>query len=304
MTEAAALEEAVRNASRHLLSNGIPEPDALFLLGTGVGLLPGYLKTATRVPLERVPGVPAAWRSGLLHAGRLEGASVWMLEDAPGAPDQGNEAPEVRAAPWVRAFPCWLAAASGAGALVLTTAGFAVDDGSAGAVGIAPGTFGLVRDHINVSGHTPLRGLGDSTLGPLFPDLTGLHHAGLRARALAISEERGLPATEVVCACTLGPALETPAERAWLARAGADVAAQNLEGPLHAAAHAGLVALVVVCVTDVGARAAEDAGDAPDGAGIGRIVAQADRMAPALEELCSALGPELARAASEQLVDE
>ena len=285
-TQASALEDAVRSAGRHLLDDHLPEPQALLLLGTGLGLMTGYLKSATRVPLERVPGVPDAWRASQLFGGSLEGTSVWMLEDAPGASDEGTESPVVRAAPWVRGWPCWLAAACGAGALLHTTAGFAVADRDQ-EPRVAPGTLGLVSDHINVSGHTPLRGLGDSTLGPLFPAPTRLHDAELRASAMAIAKQRGLPAEEVVCACTLGPALETPAERVWLARAGADVAVQNAEAALHASAHAGLVGLTIACVTDAGSDTDDPA------ARIGDMVAQADRMAPALEELCSSLGPAL-----------
>jgi len=293
MTEAAALEEAVRTACSHLFSNDVPEPDALFLLGTGLGLMPGRLTARTRISLQRVPGVPEAWHATTLHAGQLDGTSVWLLEDAPGIAEQGSESPTTRVTDWVRSFPCWLAASAGAGVMLHTVGGFAVADRGA-QPSIPPGTLGLVRDHINLSGHTPLRGLGDSKLGPLFPDTTRLHHAALRERALAVCKERGLPAREVVCACTLGPSLETPAERVWLARAGAEVAAQNLEGPLIAAAHAGLVALSIVCVTDAG----------QGGTDIASMVDQADRMAPALEELCSTLGSALNAAAEEQFVDE
>jgi purine-nucleoside phosphorylase len=292
-SEAERLEQAVRAASADLAARDLPQPDALFLLGTGVGLLPGALKASTRVPLERVAGVPEAWHGQMLFAGDLAGASVWMLEDAPGRAEEGSESPSTRAARWTRAFPCWLAASAGAGVLVHTSAGVALaEPGREPAA--PPGTLGLVRDHLNVSGHTPLTGLGDSTLGPLFPDTTALHHAALRARALAIAAEHGLAAAEVVCACTLGPSLETPAERLWLARAGADVAVQNLADPLLAAAHAGLAVLAIACVTDSGRG----------GADIASMVDQAYRLAPALEELCSSLGPDLAAAAEEQFVEE
>jgi purine nucleoside phosphorylase len=293
-TEAGALEEAVRTACAYLAKNDVPEPDALFLFGTGLMTIPGQMTGHRGIPLERVPGVPEAWRSSTRHAGDLDGCSVWLLVDDPGLPEQGSEAPTVRVKDWVRGFPCWLGAAAGAGVMLHTVGGFAVADRGQKPK-VPAGTLGLVADHINVSGHTPLRGLGDSKLGPLFPDTSRLHHRELRERALSLCEERGLPASEVICACTLGPSQTTPAERTWLARAGADVAAQNLEGPLIAAAHAGLVALSVVCVTEAGTD---------DDTGIAGMIEQADRMAPALEELCSSLSPALTAAAAEQFVDE
>jgi purine-nucleoside phosphorylase len=152
---------------------------------------------------------------------------------------------------------------------------------------LEPGSLALLSDHLNLSGRTPLLGLASSGLGPLFPDVSGLHHAELRARALAICRDLGLPAREAVAACTCGPSLETPAERRFFARAGADVAVQGLEGPLLAAAHAGLATLAIVCVTDGGEGAVD----------LASIVAAAERMAPGLDDLLFRVAPEIARAA-------
>ena len=146
------------------------------------------------------------------------------------------------------------------------------------------GTFTLVRDHINLSGSSPLIGLGESRLGPLFPDLTGLHDPLLRRQVLEAAERLGLSACEVVAACTAGPSLETPAERSWYARAGAEVSCQNLAAPLLAAAHAGLSVLAIINVIDAGERPSD----------LARIASAADSMAPALEDLLLGCVPLLA----------
>ena len=78
------------------------------------------------------------------------------------------------------------------------------------------------------------------------------------------------------------------------ARAGADVAVQDLATPLLACAHAGLAVLSIVCVTDEG----EGIGD------VASMVMRADQMAPALEDLIVALAPDLQRAANELGVEE
>jgi len=277
-----ALDAAVLAARDALAGADIPAPRALYLLGTGGGMLPLRLKGSRRTSWSRIAGIPDAWRHATLHSGELGGGRVWILEDATGAPERGA-LPEAGEPPWVRGFPCWLAAASGAAILVHTSAGASV------CPDLEPGSLALVADHLNLSGRSPLEGLGTSALGPLFPDVSRLHHAGLRARAIEICGRLGLAAREAIAACALGPSLETPAEQRYFARAGAEVSVQGLEGPLLAAAHAGLGVLAVVCVTD---RAGK-------GADLAQIVAAAERMAPGLEELLSHLAPEIPIAADE-----
>ncbi|MFN0008950.1 MAG: hypothetical protein ACKVXR_13695 [Planctomycetota bacterium] len=278
------LDAAVRTSLAGLAR--IPAPRALFLLGTGAGLLPLRLENASRTSLAGVPGVPEAWRGVDLHAGKLGGLACWILEDAPGPPDRGA-LPAADEPAWVRGFPCWLAAQAGAAVLVHSSAGATLVER------IPPESLALLSDHLNLSGRTPLLGLSASKLGPLFPDLMRFHHADLRARALEIARGIGLAAHEAVAAASPGPALETPAERRFFARAGADVVVQGLEGTLLAGAHAGLAALAIVCVTDRGEGEVD----------LRQIVEAAERIAPGLEDLLVRLAPEIARAASDQEVE-
>ena len=277
-TPGVPLDLAVRSALR-AAGRELGAPRALYLLGTGEGLLAQRLARQRRVRFGELDGAPPAWSEVGLFSGELAGHPVWVCEDRIGEPEGARAA----AAPWERAFPVWLAAAAGARFLVHTSAGAALaEDGPLGV-----GALALVSDHLNLSGTTPLAGLGESTLGPLFPDLSRLHHAPLRRAALRRARALGLSAEEAVVACTAGPAAETPAERRFLARAGADVCVQGLAAPLLAAAHAGLSALALVVVAERG----------PGPARLRSIVAAAGAAAAALEELCSALAPDLARAA-------
>jgi purine-nucleoside phosphorylase len=266
------LDETVFPLRERLRLAGVPDPAVLFLMGTGVGFLPEKLRAYATHDLGEWCASLGPWQEQVLHTGRLAELPVWLLDDVSGDPSEDE--PE---SPWVRALPVWLAAASGAQVLVHTSAGSALSRAQ------PTPALALVSDHLNCSGTTPLLGLGESKLGPLFPDLSGLYHAGLRAAARERAQALGVPTFEAVVACTLGPALETPAERRMLARLGADVSVQNLATPLLAAAHAGLTALALVAVGDA------DAGPAD----VRRVLSAAETLQPAIEDLLVALAPAL-----------
>jgi len=273
------LDETVFPLRERLRVAGVPDPRLVFLMATGVGFLPSHLVDPVDVALGELAPDCEPWSGQVLHAGELPASSggigAWILEDVSGEPLERE--PE---APWMRVLPVWLAAAAGAHLCVHTSAGSALAPRPRGLV--------LVRDHLNLSGATPLLGLGPSKLGPLFPDLSRLHHEGLRRAALERCGRLGIAVAEGVAACTLGPALETPAERRMLATLGADVSVPGLALPLLAAAHAGLETLAIVAVTDAeGERVA-----------VSRVLEAAAALQPALEDLLLALLPELGATAA------
>ena len=255
-----SLDDSVGLALTSIRSAGTPDPDVLLFTATGSSGIVDALSDGVKLALEDVDGVPAAFRAGTLFAGRMGTTSVWIVEDAPqGAPGE----PE-----WARAFPIWLAAAAGAQFVLHTSAGTALAE-------LAAESLVRVTDHINLSGTTPLLGLGKSRLGPLFPDQTRVHDGELGALAQRIAGDAGSELFETVAACTLGPALSTPAELTSYGHAGAGLAVQRLADPLIAAAHAGLGALALTAVTDV----------AGETLSMADIVQRAARVAPGLNAL-------------------
>ena len=279
------LDATVKRALQAFSEAGVPRPAVLFLMATGAEPLVERLRGSAEHALDGLVSLPAPWNAAVLHAGRLGAVQAWLFDDL------SLEPRDARAPGWWSGLPLWLAAAAGASVCVHVSAGTALgEDGSR----LAPGSLALLRDHLNLSGSNPLAGLGPSALGPLFPDTSLLHHAGLRVAALERAERLGLAAHEAVGACIGGPALETPAERRMLARLGADVAVQGLAEPLLAAAHAGLRVLSVVAVLDAGpSRPSVGAAGALD---VARLVEQALEVQPDLLRLVSALADDLARA--------
>jgi purine nucleoside phosphorylase len=282
---ACALDVAVASALSELAHLELELPAALIHPATGAALFATRLERVRRLALIELAGTPAVWSEVALFSGELAGVPVWLIEDAPGSPEQGGLERAGEPA-WARGFPVWLAAAAGAGALVHTSAGVALAPEGAPSDALSDGAGSLLvaRDHLNLSGRTPLLGLADSELGPLFPDCSALHDAELRERALESARTLSVAVREGVVACVAGPALETPAERRFWARAGADVAVQELQNPLLAAAHARLPVLELVCVTDSGDATVDMRG----------MLQRADALAPALDELIARLVPALA----------
>ena len=146
---------------------------------------------------------------------------IWCIEDAP-AYSRASTSPA-----WTRAFPVWWAAACGAEVLIHSSAGTLLQ-GEAG--GLA-----YLTDHINLSGSTPLEGLGESRLGPLFPDQTRVHDERLAALAQELAEAAGDQLVGAVAACVHGPSVSTRAELWWQRSAGANLSVQDVAAPLVAA---------------------------------------------------------------------
>jgi purine-nucleoside phosphorylase len=129
-----------------------------------------------------------------------------------------------------------VAAAAGAGTVVLTNAAGGLRPG------LKVGQAVLVRDHLNLTGRSPLA-------GPRFVDLTDLYSARLRALARDVepSMEDG------VYAALPGPHYETPAEVAMLSRLGADLVGMSTALEAIAARAEGMEVLAVSLVTNLAA---------------------------------------------------
>ncbi|MEY2747498.1 MAG: hypothetical protein RL112_2540 [Planctomycetota bacterium] len=272
------LDAAIKKSAAELSRQGVPATGALILASTGAAGLVERLDKAGRLPLARTAGVPALWQDSVLAFGLLEGLPCWVLEDAPGPADEGGrERPGDP--PWARAFPAWLAREALARHMVHVSAATAlVAEGPCSA-----GRIVVASDHLNLSGGTPLSGLAGCALGPMFPAVSNLHDKGLRQELLTAASRLRIPLDEGVVACVAGPALSTPAERRHWRATGADVAVQDLAGPLLAAAHAGLTVVSIAAVVDAG----DDE--------IPALLAHAEEAAPRLEQLVVALAPSIAR---------
>jgi purine-nucleoside phosphorylase len=230
-----ALEKAVR--ARTDLG-----PVAGIVLGSGLGGLAGDLEDAVAVPFEELPGWPAATAPGhvgRLLLGRLAGTPVVMLQGRFHV-YEGND-------PGLVVQPVLLFKRLGARLVVLTNAAGGVDPA------FGPGTLMVIRDHLNLTGRTPLLGPNADEIGPRFQDLTAAWDPQLREAIHAAGRAEGVALTEGVYAGLLGPQYETPSEVRMLRTLGADAVGMSTVLECIAARWCGLRVCGVSLVTNAGA---------------------------------------------------
>jgi purine-nucleoside phosphorylase len=158
------------------------------------------MAAAVAIPFDDLPGWPAATAPG--HAGRLllgtlAGRPVVMLQGRFHL-YEGND-------PGLVVQPVLLFSALGAGLVVLTNAAGGLDPS------FGPGTLMVMRDHINLTGRSPLIGPNADELGPRFPDMTDAWSPRLRTMLRAAGAAEGVPLEEGVYVGVTGPNYETPA---------------------------------------------------------------------------------------------
>jgi purine-nucleoside phosphorylase len=217
-------------------------PEVGIVLGSGLGSLADDLADPVSIPFADLPGWPAATAPG--HAGRLllgelAGHPVVMLQGRFHL-YEGND-------PGLVVQPVLLFHALGARVVILTNAAGGLDPS------FGPGTLMVMRDHINLTGRSPLMGPNADELGPRFPDMTNAWSPQLRERLHAAGVAEGVELAEGVYIGLTGPTYETPAEVRMLAGLGGHAVGMSTVLECIAARWVGLEVCGVSLVTNAGA---------------------------------------------------
>jgi purine-nucleoside phosphorylase len=114
---------------------------------------------------------------------------------------------------------------------------------------MAPGSFMLLSDHLNITQRSPLHAERDAAR---FVDLADAYDPALRVQAHVIARRVGVPLHEGVYAWVLGPQFETPAEIRMLQVLGAQAVGMSTVPEAIVARHAGLRVLAVSMLTNMG----------------------------------------------------
>lgn len=215
------------------------KPKIAIILGSGLGGLANALSEAVAFDYQELPHFPAttvAGHRGRLLVGKLEGVPV-LLFDGRIHFYEGHPM-------WQVAFPVYLAHKMGATTLLVTNAAGGINPE------FSPGTIMLIRDHINLTGTSPLIGPNAPDLGPRFPSMRDAYDPELRDLARQMAAASGIPVAEGVYVAMIGPQYETDAELRMLGRLGADAVGMSTVPEVIAARHAGMRVLGISVIAN------------------------------------------------------
>ena len=135
----------------------------------------------------------------------------------------------------------------GVKATILTNAAGAVNET------YRPGDIMIVKDHIKLTGHSPLRGKNIDEFGPRFFDISDMYTKKLRDLALKCAEGIDLTVHEGNYYFFTGPQFETPAEIRAVRILGADAVGMSTVTEALTAAHCGMPLMCLSVMTNMAA---------------------------------------------------
>ena len=115
------------------------------------------------------------------------------------------------------------------------------------------GDIMIIKDHLKLTGASPLCGKNDERFGPRFFDTTDMYTKALRETALECSKDSGLTFREGVYMFFTGPQFETPAEIRAARILGADAVGMSTVTEALTAAHCGMPLLALSVMTNMAA---------------------------------------------------
>ncbi len=236
----AAAEEAAAAIAE---ATGVARHDVAVVLGSGwQDAAQGLGTTRASAPAASLPSFAppsVAGHRGEVRSVRVAGHDVLVLLGRVHL-YEGRSPAEV-------VHPVRAAVLAGAGTVVLTNAAGGVDPT------MQAGQAVLVRDHLNLTGASPLTGAPPPAgRGSRFVDLTDCYSSHLRSLARTVDESLA----EGVYAGLRGPHYETPAEVQMLRRLGADLVGMSTVLEAIAARHLGASVLGISLVTNLAAGVA------------------------------------------------
>jgi purine-nucleoside phosphorylase len=253
-------------------------PKVGIILGSGLGAFADSLSNALSLSYSDLPGFPTSSVPG--HAGRLV---LGTLMNEPIVAMQGRVHFYEGYAPQQVAFPARVLCSLGVKALVVTNAAGGIN------TGFGVGDLMAITDHLNLSGYNPLVGPNDPSLGPRFPDMSHAYDPGLLELLRQAATASGTRLREGIYACLSGPSYETPAEIRMLRTLGADCVGMSTVPEVIAAAHMGVKAAGISCITNLAAGLSKKALSHDE------VAETAERVRDTFQKLLERFLPEVAR---------
>ncbi|MCE5250348.1 purine-nucleoside phosphorylase [bacterium] len=234
------ITDMVKKARDYISSMTDFVPEAGIVLGTGLGGLSNEIQSETVIPYSDIPGFVHSTvesHQGRLILGTLSGHRVVAMQGRFHY-YEGYSMQEIT-------FPVRVLKYLGASVLVISNAagGIRADFGK--------GDLVLIKDHINLLGDNPLRGVNEPEFGTRFSDMSEPYSRRLMALARSAAVEKGIGLREGVYAAMQGPSLETAAEYRFLRMIGADMVGMSTVPEAIVAVQMGMEVLGITIISDI-----------------------------------------------------
>lgn len=230
----------IEEASTHLLTQGVIEPDVGVILGTGLGeLFVSNITNARSINYRDIPNFPESTvesHHGKLIFGEISGKKVLCMQGRFHY-YEGHSFQQIT-------MPIRVMKMLGVKHLLISNASGMLN------MSWNTGELMLIDDHINLQPDNPLRGKNYETLGPRFPDMSQPYSKILNDKLTSIAIQNNIPLRKGVYVAVTGPNLETRAEYRFLRAIGGDAVGMSTVPEVIVANHAGLPCCAVSVLTD------------------------------------------------------
>lgn len=116
-----------------------------------------------------------------------------------------------------------------------------------------PGDIMIIKDHLKLSGASPLRGPNIEEFGPRFVDVSDMYTEELKVKAKEVAKKIDLDIKEGIYIYTQGPEFETPGEIRVYRSFGADAVGMSTVTEAITAAHCGMKVLGLSMISNMAA---------------------------------------------------
>ncbi len=233
-------EQAREYLASRLREAGLPPPRAAVVLGSGLGEAAPELAEAVEVQWGDIPGWPQCvvpGHQGVLRCGVI-GETGLLVQLGRLHYYQGLDMEAVT-------FPVRVMASLGVERLFMANAAGALNPV------YERGYLMLVRDHINLMGVNPLRGVRDGEEDPAFLDVSSLYDEQTGDALTERAKASGWPMEGGVLVAVPGPTYETGAELRYMRLVGGDAVSMSVVPEALMAHHLGLPVTAVSVITNV-----------------------------------------------------
>lgn len=234
--------EKVQESAAFISSKSTVKPKIGLILGSGLGVLADEIENPVKIKYNDIPNFPVSTvegHAGCLVIGTLEGKEVVAMQGRFHY-YEGYSQREIT-------FPVRVMKALGVDTIVVTNAAGGSN------TSFKPGDLMAIRDHINLSGNSPLIGANDERFGPRFPDMSKAYTPKYVDLVKECAKELNIDIKEGVYAFFSGPTYETPSEVKMAQILGADAVGMSTAPEVIVASHSKMDVIGISCITNMAA---------------------------------------------------